>query len=104
MDVLTGVAKGACKKRIPSNNNRYRFSTGGGCGQADRRQFRAGGEGAALDMFQAGRGGELTRVASVKTAPYARTGLSVADRRAVYLAVPPQKNRDSGIREYKVPD
>lgn len=63
-----------------------------------------GGEDAAVDVFRVGPKGELTRIASIGTAPHARTGLFVADRRAVYVAVPPQGNRDSEIREYKLAD
>lgn len=59
---------------------------------------------AAIDLFRIEDKGKPTKVAAVRTAPHARTGLFVSDRRAVYLAVPPQGDRDSEIREYKLSD
>jgi hypothetical protein len=65
----------------------------------------------SIDVFEvrppsagAGRGPLLERVAATPTAPHARTGLFVPQRRALYVAVPPQNGRDAEIREYRVGD
>lgn len=63
-----------------------------------------GGEDAAIDVFEVDEHAKLTKIGSVRTARFARTGLFVPDRRAVYLAVPPLDGRDAEIREYKVSD
>jgi hypothetical protein len=56
----------------------------------------------AIDVFLVSPSGAFTRLGSVQTAPHARTGLWVASRRALYLAVPMQGDRDPEIREYTV--
>lgn len=56
----------------------------------------------AIDVFSVGAHGELKKIASTRTAPHARTGLLVPERRAIYLAVPPRERRDSEVREYNV--
>lgn len=58
------------------------------------------GSDAALDVFEVGPKGELTKTASVPTAPHARTGLFVRQRRAVYIAVPPDSGHDAKVLEY----
>jgi DNA-binding beta-propeller fold protein YncE len=62
------------------------------------------GEGAASDLFQVAPAGKLKAISSVATAPHARTGLFVPDRRAVYVAVPPRAGGDSEVWEYTLPD
>ena len=57
----------------------------------------------AIDVFSVSEHGELTRIASTPTAPHARTGFFVPDRRMIHVAVPPRDGRDSEIREYRVP-
>jgi hypothetical protein len=56
----------------------------------------------ALDLFAVGASGTLTRLSTTHTAPHARTGLFVASRRAIYIAVPFQGEREAEIREYRV--
>jgi hypothetical protein len=56
----------------------------------------------AIDVFAVGAGGELKLVARTPTAPHARTGLFVADRRMIYVAVPPREGRPAEIRGYRV--
>ncbi|MCG3137311.1 MAG: hypothetical protein HJJLKODD_01155 [Phycisphaerae bacterium] len=57
----------------------------------------------AIDIFSIDDQGQLHKIASTPTLPHARTGLFVANRRALYVAVPPQGERDSEIREYLIP-
>jgi hypothetical protein len=57
----------------------------------------------AIDVFSVGERSELTRVELTRTAPHARTGFFVPDRRTIYVAVPPREGRSSEIREYRVP-
>ena len=56
----------------------------------------------AIDVFAAGADGQLRRKATVPTALHARTGLFVAARRTLCLAVPMHGDRDPEIREYKL--
>lgn len=69
---------------------------------APERPAPPAGDGAALDVFQMNARGVLQRIASTPTVAHARTGLFVPERRAIYVAVPPQGNRDSEIREYAI--
>lgn len=55
-----------------------------------------------IDVFAVSPESAFTRLAQVETAPHARTGLWVAPRRALYVAVPMQGDRDPEIREYRV--
>lgn len=71
---------------------------------ATSRPSGAMDETGAIDVFVVGRRGELTRAAVTHSAPHARTGLFVPDRRALYIAVPPRDGRDAEIREYRVAD
>lgn len=54
----------------------------------------------AIDVFAVDDAGQLTKVNSVPTAPHARTGRIVPERRALYVAVPPLDGRPAEIREY----
>jgi hypothetical protein len=54
----------------------------------------------AIDVFSADSIGDLKLVGQVRTAPHARTGLLVPERRAIYVAVPPRDGADAEIREY----
>jgi DNA-binding beta-propeller fold protein YncE len=58
----------------------------------------------SIDVFAVGPHGELTKVAETRTAPHARTGLLVPQRRALYVAVPPRDGRPAEIREYRIAD
>jgi DNA-binding beta-propeller fold protein YncE len=49
-------------------------------------------------------GGALVKIATVATGPRARTGLFVPERRAIYVAVPREKDRLAEIREYLLGD
>jgi len=62
------------------------------------------GSDGAIDVFSVGGIGKLDRIATVTTAPMARTGYFSADRRAVYVAVPAKDGRDAEIREYTLVD
>ena len=72
-------------------------TTGVATSQGARRD-----ETGAIDVFAVGEGGELTRVSVTGTAPHARTGLFVPERRALYIAVPPLEGRTPEVREYKL--
>lgn len=61
------------------------------------------GADAALDVFSVGAGNSLTRVASIPTAPHARTGLFVPSRRAVYVVAPPHADQDARVIEVSLP-
>jgi DNA-binding beta-propeller fold protein YncE len=62
-----------------------------------------GGDG-SIDVFQASENDPLAKAASIKTAPGARTGLLVPERRTLYLAVPRRSGQAAEIREYSLPD
>lgn len=63
------------------------------------RVLVVGGDG-AIDVFEAREPGGFGRVASVKTAPGARTGLLAPERRALFVAVPRRPGHEAEIREY----
>lgn len=56
-----------------------------------------------IEVFATGPGGQPTKIAVTRTAPHARTGLFVPQRRAIYVGVPPVQGRDPEIREYRLP-
>jgi DNA-binding beta-propeller fold protein YncE len=58
------------------------------------------GSDAALDVFQLDGEGSLSKIASVFTAPHARTGFFVPERRAVYVVCPPQGAEDAKVLEF----
>jgi hypothetical protein len=58
----------------------------------------------AIDVFVVSPAGELALLTRTRTAPHARTGLFIPQRRALYVAVPPQDGRDAEIREYLLAD
>ena len=60
------------------------------------------GGGGAIDVFATADQAVYTKAASVATKPPggARTGLLIAERRALYLAVPRKQGHDAEIREY----
>jgi len=60
------------------------------------------GDDAALDVFQSDEAGGLSKIASVATAPHARTGFFVPERRAIYVVCPPQGAGDAKVLEYSV--
>jgi hypothetical protein len=60
------------------------------------------GQMGGLDVFAVGKNGALTRLSTTPTAPHARTGLFVPSRRAIYIAVPFQGDREAEIQEYRV--
>jgi DNA-binding beta-propeller fold protein YncE len=62
-----------------------------------------GGDG-ALDVFESTDQRTYVKAASVKTAPSARTGLMVPERRAVYVAVPKRSGQQAELREYVFAD
>lgn len=63
-----------------------------------------GGGGGAIEVFEMKEPGSLTKVASVKTASGARTGLLIAERRTMFIAAPQRGERSAEIREYALPD
>lgn len=70
-------------------------------GGGDRDQPAGNGQ---IDVFTVGARGQLTLVATTPTAPRARTGFLIADRRAVYVAVPHRDGHEAEVREYVLPD
>jgi len=58
------------------------------------------GDDAALEVFQADSNGALTKAASVATAPHARTGFFVPQRRAIYIVAPPRGTNDAKVLEF----
>jgi hypothetical protein len=60
------------------------------------------GDDAALDVFQLDEAGGLSKIASIATAPHARTGFFVPQRRAIYIVCPPQGTGDAKVLEYTV--
>ena len=66
------------------------------------RVLVVGGDG-AIDVFSTSDQQGYVRSASVKTAAGARTGLLIADRRALFIAVPHRGNQQAEIREYTLP-
>lgn len=61
-----------------------------------------GGAGAELALFAVDAAGRPTRVGGVALPPHARTGLLVAERRAVYVGVPPGAGRPAEVREFRL--
>ena len=57
----------------------------------------------SIEVFTVSTEGKLLRCALTRTAPHARTGLFIPERRALYIAVPQRPDADPEIREYKVP-
>ena len=60
------------------------------------------GEMGGLDVFAVAPDGKLSRRATIPTFYHVRTGLFVAARRAIYLAVPLHGGLDPEIREYRL--
>lgn len=58
------------------------------------------GSGAAIELYAVSAKGELTKRGTCPLPPHTRTGLFVPQRHAVYVAVPPQGDKDAEIREY----
>jgi len=67
------------------------------------RVLVVGGDG-AIDVFASADQRAYTKAASVRTAPGARTGLLMEQRRALYVAVPEHAGRQAEIREYSLPE
>lgn len=68
---------------------------------ADRKRlYVIGGEG-FIDVYEAGDSARVTRAARVATAPGARTGLFVPERRRLYLAVPHRGAQRAEVRVYE---
>ena len=57
-----------------------------------------------IELFAVSDTGVLTRLTSIDTAPRARTGFFIPDRRAVYVAVPQRTGAPAEVREYILPD
>ena len=75
----------------------------GGGNRADNIGAKGGdGSGAAIQIFEISKEGKPKLRQNVATPPHSRTGLFVPERRALYLAVPPQGERAAEIREYAV--
>jgi hypothetical protein len=62
-----------------------------------------GGAGASLDLFAIDGSGKLVKSGGSPLPPHSRTGTFVADRRAIYVAVPRSKDRPAEVREYLLP-
>ena len=63
----------------------------------------APGSDAALDVFQWDeKEKRLSKIASVPTAPHARTGFFVPERHAIYIACPPVGTEDAKVLEFAV--
>lgn len=60
------------------------------------------GADAAVDAFAVGPNGELIKVSSTPTAPHARTGLFVPQRRTLYVVAPPHGGEDAKVLEFTV--
>ncbi|HEX5242677.1 MAG TPA: hypothetical protein VFW23_05385 [Tepidisphaeraceae bacterium] len=58
------------------------------------------GADAAIDMFQVNDAGSLLKIGTVPTAPHARTGFFVPQRRAIYIVCPPQGTADAKVLEF----
>jgi len=63
-----------------------------------------GDGGGAIDLFETKDQFAYTKLTSMKTAAGARTGLLVAELRALFIAVPKRSDKQAEIREYTVPD
>ncbi len=63
-----------------------------------------GGTGAALEYFTIDKSGQPSRLSGTPLPPHSRTGTLIPERRAVYVAVPMQKDRPAEIREYRLPE
>lgn len=81
------------------------FVIGGGRRAADSPTDAAPtpGADAALEIYDVGPGGKLTRFGWAPTAPHARTGLFVVDRRAIYVVAPPHDTHDARVLEFRLP-
>ena len=60
------------------------------------------GAGASLDLFAVDPDGTPKRIGGAPLPPSSRTGYFVAERGAVYVAVPPQGDRPAEVREYLI--
>ena len=63
-----------------------------------------GGAGASLDVFVIDGAGQPSRLGGSTLPPHCRTGTVVADRRAIYVAVPATQDRPAEVREYRLPE
>lgn len=70
---------------------------------SDQAGAQSGEEG-AVDLFQVGDQGQLTRLGRARSAPHARTGFLVSERHCVYVAVPPREGHDAEIWEFRLPE
>lgn len=61
------------------------------------------GADAAVDIFRVGPNGELTKTTTTPTAPHARTGLFVPQRRSLYVVAPPHGGEDAKVLEFALP-
>lgn len=110
IDARSGAVLSQCACVADSDDLFYDGATsrvlviGGGRRASDPATERAPtpGADAAIDLFSVGKQGELRLVASAPTAPHARTGLFVPDRRAIYVVAPPHSGHDARVLEFKV--
>lgn len=58
----------------------------------------------SVEVYAVSSDGHMSLRAKTRTAPRARTGLFVPERRALYVAVPMRGEADPEVREYKVPE
>jgi DNA-binding beta-propeller fold protein YncE len=70
---------------------------------ATGRVLVVGGDG-AIDVFETKDHRDYEKVASVKTASGARTGLLVPDLHTLFVAVPKRSGQQAEIREYALPE
>lgn len=61
------------------------------------------GERGGINVFGVSSAGKLTLKTTVPTAPHARTGFFIQQRRALYLAVPMREGQEPEVREYVLP-
>jgi DNA-binding beta-propeller fold protein YncE len=73
------------------------------CDAKTGRIYVIGGDG-ALDVFESKDNQTYTRITSIKTAPGARTGLLIPERRSLLIAVPKRSDHDAELREYSIPE
>lgn len=66
-------------------------------GGGDREVSESNG---AIELYAVDKRGKLAKVAAISTAPHARTGGFVPQRRAVYVAVPKHQSHEAELREY----
>lgn len=69
---------------------------------AERSPCSPPGEMGGLDVFAVGAAGDLTRWATIPTAPHARTGLLVPARRALYVVVARRPGHEAAVLEYRL--